>query len=125
MPSFVSGSARAGPRGSKRPSTPIATPCKNGPARASRSIGRRRALGGRESGTARLNEAVAAYRAALEEFTRARVPLQWAMTQNNLGNALSTLGERESGTARLEEAVPAFRATLQEYTRERVPLHGP
>src|SRR5262249_44634378 len=30
--------------------------------------------------------------------TRERVPLQWAKTQNNLGNALSNLGERESGT---------------------------
>jgi len=29
-----------------------------------------------------------------------RGPLQWAMVQNNLGNALQTLGARESGTAR-------------------------
>jgi tetratricopeptide (TPR) repeat protein len=65
---------------------------------------------------------VAAYRAALAEYTRERVPLDWAMTQNNLGNALSTLGARESGTARLEEAVAAYRAALAEYTRERVPL---
>ena len=52
---------------------------------------RQRALrrsGERESGTARLEEAVAAYRAALEERTRERVPLDWARTQNNLGNAL-------------------------------------
>jgi hypothetical protein len=48
----------------------------------------------RESGTARL-------RAALEERTRERVPLDWAMTQNNLGLALQALGERESGTARV------------------------
>jgi tetratricopeptide (TPR) repeat protein len=60
-----------------------------------------RALGERESGTARLEEAVAAYRAALEEWTRARVPLDWAMTQMNLGNALQTLGERESGTGQV------------------------
>ncbi|MBV9812436.1 MAG: tetratricopeptide repeat protein [Acetobacteraceae bacterium] len=79
-------------------------------------------LGGRESGTARLEEAVAAYRAALEEWTRERVPLDWAMTQNNLGNALARLGERESGTARLEEAVAAYRDALEERTRERVPL---
>ena len=79
-------------------------------------------LGERESGTARLEEAVAAYRAALEERTRERVPLDWAMTQNNLGIALWTLGERESGTARLEEAVAAYRAALEERTRERVPL---
>jgi hypothetical protein len=65
---------------------------------------------------------VAAYRAALEESTRERVPLDWAGAQNNLGNALLTLGERETGTARLEEAVAAFRAALEERTRERVPL---
>ena len=53
---------------------------------------------------------MAAYRAALEERTRERVPLDWAMTQNNLGTALRALGERESGTARLEEAVAAYRA---------------
>jgi tetratricopeptide (TPR) repeat protein len=79
-------------------------------------------LGERESGTVRLEEAVMAYRAALQERRRDRVPLQWAATQNNLGNALGRLGERESETARLEEAVMAYRAALQEYTRDRVPL---
>jgi len=79
-------------------------------------------LGERESGTARLEEAVKAYRAALEERRRERVPLQWAKTQNNLGNALLSLGRRESGTARLEEAAAAYRAALEERTRERVPL---
>ena len=56
---------------------------------------------------------MAAYRAALEERSRERVPLDWAMTQNNLGTALTRLGERESGTARLEEAVAAYRAALE------------
>jgi tetratricopeptide (TPR) repeat protein len=79
-------------------------------------------LGERESGTARLEEAVMAYRAALEEITRERAPLQWATTQMNLGNALLRLGERESGTARLEEAVAAYRAAIEECTRERAPL---
>jgi tetratricopeptide (TPR) repeat protein len=79
-------------------------------------------LGERESGTARLEEAVAAYREALKERTRERVPLDWAATQNNLGNALDGLGERESGTAWLEEAVAAYREALKEWTRERVPL---
>ena len=65
---------------------------------------------------------MAAFRAALEERTRDRVPLQWATTQNNLGLALWRLGERESGTARLEEAVAAYRDALQERTRDRVPL---
>jgi Tetratricopeptide repeat len=50
------------------------------------------------------------------------VPLNWAMTQNNLGLALLRLGERESRTARLEEAVTTYRAALEEMTRARVPL---
>jgi hypothetical protein len=37
-----------------------------------------RLLGERESGTARLDEAVEAFRAALAEWTRERVPLDWA-----------------------------------------------
>jgi exonuclease VII small subunit len=81
-------------------------------------------LGERESGTARLEEAVTAYREALKEETRARAPLLWAGAQMNLGTALQTLGERESGTERLDEAVTAFREALQEYTRARVPLQG-
>ncbi len=68
------------------------------------------------------SEAVAAYRAALEVWTRERVPLDWATTQNNLGNALQTLGAREDGTQRLEQAVAAYRAALEVRTRERVPL---
>ena len=79
-------------------------------------------LGQRESGTARLDEAVRAYRAALQERTRERVPLAWAETQSNLGTALESLGQRASGTASLEEAVAAYRAASEEYTRERVPL---
>jgi tetratricopeptide (TPR) repeat protein len=81
-----------------------------------------RTLGERESGTARLEEAVAAYRAALEAMPRARVPLDWARTQNNLANAFLRLGERENGTARLEEAVAAYRAALEAMPRARAPL---
>ncbi len=79
-------------------------------------------LGQRESGTARLEAAVQAYSAALQERTRERVPLNWATTQNNLGNALRTLGERESGTARLEAAVQAYSAAQAVYTQETAPV---
>ena len=41
------------------------------------------------------------------------MPLDWAMTQTNLGNALLMLGERESGTARLEEAVAVYNDALE------------
>ena len=70
-------------------------------------------LGERESGTARLEEAVTAIRDALLELTRERVPLDRAMTQHNLAAALWTLGQRESGTARLEEAVAAWHDCLE------------
>jgi hypothetical protein len=80
---------------------------------------RQRALDAWQAGIGhRLEEAVAAYRDALTEYTRERVPLDWAMTKNNLGNALSTLGARESDTAHLEEAVAAFRDALTEFTPE-------
>jgi tetratricopeptide (TPR) repeat protein len=69
-----------------------------------------------------LLQAIGVFKKALNEPLRERLPLQWAMTQNNLGAALWTLGQRESSTARLEEAVAALRAALQEWTRERVPL---
>ena len=64
---------------------------------------RQRALdarGTRERHRAPAKRPSTAYRDALQEWTRERVPLDWAMTQNNLGIALSTLGERESGTER-------------------------
>jgi hypothetical protein len=57
------------------------------------------ALGQRESGTARLEQAVDAYRAALQERTRERVPLAWVMTQNNLAGAQALLNERLGGVA--------------------------
>ena len=79
-------------------------------------------LGEREARTGRLEDAVTAYREALKEQTRERVPLAWAMTQMNLGTALWRLGEREAGTGRLEDAVTAYREALKEQTRERVPL---
>jgi tetratricopeptide (TPR) repeat protein len=78
-------------------------------------------IGEQRGDDAALREAVDAYRAALEVYTRERVPLDWAKTQNNLGNALLTLGERGDDDA-LRAAVAAYRAALQELTRARVPL---
>jgi tetratricopeptide (TPR) repeat protein len=80
-----------------------------------------RSLGFRESGTTRLQEAAAAFRKALKEWTRERVPEPWAAAHNNLGGTLLALGQRETGTAKLEEAVVAFREALKEFTRESKP----
>lgn len=79
-------------------------------------------LGQREIGTDRLDEAISAYRAALAERARDRVPFEWAITQMNLGSVLKVVGDREQGTDRLREAVAAFRSVLQEWTRDRDPL---
>jgi tetratricopeptide (TPR) repeat protein len=69
-----------------------------------------------------LQRAIEIYREELPERMRDRVPLDWARTQMNLGNALETLGRREGGTEHLTEAITAYRAALEEQTRERVPL---
>lgn len=72
-------------------------------------------LGARESGMARLEEAVAAFRAALEELTRDRVPLNWAVTQVNLAQALATIDRRRGrrsdvALSTLDAALEVFRA---------------
>jgi hypothetical protein len=51
-------------------------------------------LGERETGTATLEESVAAYSEALKEFTRDREPFNWAVSTGNQGFALMLLGQR-------------------------------
>jgi tetratricopeptide (TPR) repeat protein len=70
-------------------------------------------LGGRESGTARLEEAVAAYREALKERTRERVPLDWAQSFGNQGEALMYLAERAKDAAMAEAALRQIEAALE------------
>jgi hypothetical protein len=65
------------------------------------------ALGVRESGTARLQEAVAAYREALMEQTRERAPLDWAVSFGSQGVTLMLLAQR------VKDAPMAQRAVLQ------------
>jgi hypothetical protein len=56
-------------------------------------------LGERETGPGRLEQAVSAFRLALQEITREGMPLQWTQTQMNLGNALSPQGARDGDSA--------------------------
>ena len=52
------------------------------------------------------------------------MPADWAMTQNNLGNALSTQGERTGGAdglALLADAVTAYRNALTVRTKAAMP----
>ncbi len=68
-----------------------------------------------------LDLAISAFRRALEERTQDRVPLDWATTQNNLGNAYLTKAERGDDAA-LDLAITAYELALEERTQDRVPL---
>ena len=73
-----------------------------------------------------LAEAVTAYRAALEVYTRTTLPQGWAMTQVGLGNALLDQGTPVTGAESqrlLAEAVTAYRAALEVFTREGFPSY--
>ena len=70
-----------------------------------------------------LVDAITAYRDALKEWTRERVPLQWAMTQNNLGAALQVKGQRGDDQALVEEAIACFQLALEERTEGRAPFY--
>ncbi len=69
-----------------------------------------------------LAHAIDLCKAMLTRISRKSTPLDWARTQNKLGNALRSLGERDSSAGRLEEAVTAYREALKELTREREAL---
>jgi hypothetical protein len=71
-------------------------------------------LGIEEGDAECLIEAVNAYRLTLDGVDRDLAPFDWAMTQNNLGNALRSLGESETGSGRLYHAAAAYRAALGE-----------
>jgi tetratricopeptide (TPR) repeat protein len=62
-----------------------------------------------------IEKAIKSYLAAITEWTRDRAPLQWAMVQNNLGEAYLSIN-------RPEEALGAFRESLLERTKERTAL---
>ncbi|MGH8582529.1 MAG: hypothetical protein ACREWG_06990 [Gammaproteobacteria bacterium] len=69
-----------------------------------------------EAGATLLAEAVRAYRAALEVYTREQLPQQWAATQNNLGTALKEQGVRTRGMVAQQlfrEAIEAYRKALE------------
>ncbi len=65
-----------------------------------------------------LQRAIAAYEAALIYYTPQAAPLDYAMTQNNLGNAYRDLAGIEDRAANLQRAIAAYEAALQYWTPE-------
>ncbi|WP_052149912.1 CHAT domain-containing protein [Aphanizomenon flos-aquae] len=65
--------------------------------------------------------AIAAYTQALEVYTRTDFPEQWAMTQNNLGNAYRNR-IRGDKAENLEYAIAAYTQALEVYTRTDFPV---
>ncbi|HEY9800475.1 MAG TPA: CHAT domain-containing protein [Leptolyngbyaceae cyanobacterium] len=65
--------------------------------------------------------AIAGYEIALTIYTRSAFPVNWAMTQNNLGNAYSDriIGDRAEN---LEQAIAAYTAALKVRTRSAFPV---
>lgn len=70
------------------------------------------ALGERQGDTVRLEEAVAAYRAALSERTRERVPLDWAKSTASLGVAHAWLAERTGDVQKAQTALSQIELAL-------------
>ena len=71
-------------------------------------------------------ENTVAYREALKVYTRDALPQDWAMTQNNLGNALGDQALASEGAERarlLRSSIGASKAALTIYTLEHFPWH--
>ena len=82
-------------------------------------------LGERESGTERLEQAVTAYTEALKEVTRERVPLGWAMTQNNLATPLRPWESGRAGQSALSRPWPPSPRRSRSTPASGCPSAGP
>ncbi len=65
--------------------------------------------------------AIKTYREALKIRTKDRFPLDYASTQDNLGNALRKLGTKQKNNTYLMEAVEAHKKALTVWTKENNP----
>ncbi|MGB0926568.1 MAG: hypothetical protein ACPGVA_05115, partial [Pikeienuella sp.] len=72
-----------------------------------------------------LADAVTAYRAALEVYTRSDHPVDWAMTQENLAIALRDMADQMPGeaAAHLSAARALVCGALEVYDPAHMPFH--
>jgi tetratricopeptide (TPR) repeat protein len=69
-----------------------------------------------------MKRAIEAYDEALKVYTYERFPMDYGMTQNNLGTAYSTLAEVEGKAENCKRAIEAYEEALKVYTYERFPM---
>jgi len=69
-----------------------------------------------------METAITAYEEALKVYTLERSLINYAMTQNNLGNAYRTLAEVESKAENCKKAIKAHYEALKVYILERFPM---
>src|SRR5260370_41768513 len=69
-------------------------------------------------------QAVAAFRAALEKLSLEHQAIDWGTAKTDLGNALLVLGEKAGGsdTYYQQQAIDALKDALKVYTPERDPI---
>jgi hypothetical protein len=66
-----------------------------------------------------LTEAVSAYREALQEFTRTRVPFRWVMAQMTLATVYCALFDKDAQPNHLDDALAAVEGALEEYRKAK------
>jgi hypothetical protein len=62
-------------------------------------------------------EAVSAYSEALQENTRARMPLDWAMTQYNLAGVYCDFFDKDRKSRHLDDALESINGALEEFRK--------
>lgn len=72
-------------------------------------------LGFNASDENKLREAIDAFHQALQEYTRERLPIRWASTQQNLGLNVLALSQFSKDIATVEQSIQALRLALEVY----------
>jgi tetratricopeptide (TPR) repeat protein len=62
------------------------------------------------------------FEAALTEEVRKQSPLEWAATQNSLGNILGALGQKQKDADLFNKAIACFNHALEIFSQEESPL---
>ncbi len=68
-----------------------------------------------------MKTAIKAFQEALKVRTLDRFPMQYAMTQNNLGTAYRTLAEVENKAENCKKSIAAYEEALKVFSKDEFP----